>query len=119
MKKSFLLLCSIALLCVSGASAFYIQETIVRNAIRQEKKDRRADEEKAQRKKRQELDEHYARWGKNYRCWYEQAVKKNDSTDESYCLEGLDKLADQMSADGYNRAEIQEIQFKLPLDEKD
>lgn len=76
MIRLFLLSCSVALLCLSGASVIYIRETFAREELRKEEKERAKSEEAIRREKREDLDEHYAYWSKYNLDKYEEAKKK-------------------------------------------
>ena len=107
MIRLFLLSCSMALLCISGASVFYIRETLTREKLRMEKKGRLMEEEEDRIEKRHELDKYYIN---EFEFWYEELELSNGKTDMRLdCFENMKKIEDQMAREGYDRVEIRDI----------
>lgn len=111
MKNFFLLSCSIAMLCVSSASVFYIRETTVQEDLRKEKNEREEREEEARKEKKAALDDYYA---DEFEYWQDRLknAKDTDAGIGLYFFEEIAKVEDQMAREGYDRIEIRDIKYR-------
>jgi hypothetical protein len=105
------LLKSITLICFSAACVFSVCEKVNTFAHQKAFETHLIEKKLAVEARKTKLDDYYAKQFLHYIKTLDKA--KGDSIKETVCFELIEKLEDLMATDGYDRAEIDEIKYKL------